>query len=88
MLPICNIRKIRTRTDCYWTLEKKKAEEKGTIELYDATFKFYSLMDCLTDTEQNRIYEKAEEYCNQKMSSHEIIRCIMEDSTFLEKVLS
>jgi len=68
--------------DCFWTIEKKKAEEKGQLKEFEATFKFYSLMDCLTDDEQSRIYEKA------GMSSHEIIQSIMQTPNFLEEVMS
>ena len=75
--------------DCYWEMERKKAEEKGdfAVEEFEATFKFYSFMDCLTDTEQNRIYEKAEAYCNHRMSSQEIIRNIMQTPDFLEVII-
>ena len=73
--------------DCHWTIERKKAEANGTLEEYEATFKFYSLMDCLTDVEQNRIYEKAEAYCKHRMSSHEIIQNIIQTPDFLEVIM-
>ena len=72
--------------DVYWTMEKKKAEEKGTMEQYYASFKLYSFMDVLTDNEQRRVFDKIEAYCNQRMSTHKIIRCIMEAPNFLEEV--
>ena len=72
--------------DVYWTMEKKKAEEKGTMEQYYASFKLYSFMDVLTDNEQRRVFDKIEAYCNQRMSTHKIIRCIMEAPNFLEDV--
>lgn len=74
--------------DVYWTMEKKKHEEKGTLEQYYATFKWYSFMDVLTDTEQRRVFECIEAYCNQRMSSHKIIQCIMEAPNFLEEVVA
>ena len=73
--------------DCFWTMERKKAEKNGTIKLYDATFKFYSLMDCLTDAEQSIVYDKAEAYCKQRMSSLNIIQKIVENPNFLEMIL-
>lgn len=72
--------------DVYWTIEKKKAEENGTMEQYYATFKWYSFMDVLSDDTQRRIFNKIEEYCNQRMSTHKIIQCIMEAPNFLEEV--
>ena len=96
ILPIekCSLQDVKqleelheTAFDVLWTLEKKKAEEKGTLEQYHATFKWYSFMDVLTDTEQKRVFEKIEAYCNQRMSSHKIIQCIMEAPNFLEEVM-
>ncbi len=96
ILPIekCSLQDVKnleelheTAFDIHWIIQKKKAEENGTIELFDATFKFYSLMDCLTDKEQDRVYEKAEEYSGYRMSSHEIIRCIMQTPNFLKEVM-
>lgn len=72
--------------DVHWTIEKKKAAENGTLELYYATFKWYSFMDVLTDDAQRRIFNKIEAYCNQRMSSHKIIQCLMEAPNFLEEV--
>lgn len=72
--------------DCFWIMERKKAEENGTMELYDATFKFYSIMDCLTDDEQSKLYDKAEAYCKQRMSSHKIIQAMIETPNFLEVI--
>lgn len=73
--------------DIYWTLEKKKAAENGTLEQYYAAFKFYSFMDVLTDDEQDTVYRKIRDYCNQSMSSHKIICCIMDAPNFLEEVV-
>lgn len=72
--------------DVYWTMEKKKAEENGNMEQYYASFKLYSFMDVLTDNEQRRVFDKIEAYCNQRMSTHKIIQCIMEAPNFLEEV--
>lgn len=72
--------------DVFWTIQKKKAEEKGTMEQYYASFKLYSFMDVLTDNEQRRVFDKIEAYCNQRMSTHKIIQCIMEAPNFLEEV--
>lgn len=72
--------------DVFWTIQKKKAEEKGTMEQYYASFKLYSFMDVLTDNEQIRVFDKIEAYCNQRMSTHKIIQCIMEVPNFLEEV--
>lgn len=72
--------------DVFWTIQKKKAEEKGTMEQYYASFKLYSFMDVLTDAEQRRVFDKIEAYCNQRMSTHKIIQCIMEAPNFLEEV--
>lgn len=72
--------------DVFWTIQKKKAEEKGTMEQYYASFKLYSFMDVLTDNEQRRVFDKIEAYCNQRMSTHKIIQCIMQAPNFLEEV--
>lgn len=72
--------------DIFWTIQKKKAEEKGTMEQYYASFKLYSFMDVLTDNEQRRVFDKIEAYCNQRMSTHKIIQCIMQAPNFLEEV--
>ena len=72
--------------DVFWTIQKKKAEEKGTMEQYYASFKLYSFMDVLTDAEQRRVFDKIEAYCNQRMSTHKIIQCIMQAPNFLEEV--
>ena len=74
--------------DVQWIIEKKKAEENGTLEQYYASFKWYSFMDVLTDTEQRRVFERIEAYCNQRMSSLKIIQCIMEAPNFLEEVIA
>ena len=96
VLPIdkCSIHDLKkleelheTAFDCFWTMERKKAQKNGTIKLYDATFKFYSLMDCLTDDEQSIVYDKAEAYCKQRMSSLNIIQKIVENPNFLEMIL-
>ena len=63
-----------TAFDVLWTIEKKKAEENGTLEQYYATFKFYSFIDVLTDAEQRRVFERIESYCNQ--SGNTSIRCV------------
>ena len=76
------------RFDCYWTLERKKAEKAGTLELYYATFKWYSYLDCINDDEQAHVWSKIESYCNQRMTSHKIIACIMEAPNFLEEVMA
>ena len=73
--------------DIYWNLEKKKAAENGTLEQYYAAFKFYSFMDVLSDEEQDKVYSKVKDYCNQSMSSHKIIGCIMDAPNFLEEVV-
>ncbi|MBR1748231.1 MAG: hypothetical protein IJ743_00380 [Bacilli bacterium] len=73
--------------DIFWTIEKKKAAEKGTLEHYYANFKFHSFMDVLTDEEQNLVYCKVRDYCNQSMSSHKIVQCIMDAPNFLEEVV-
>lgn len=73
--------------DIHWILEKKKAEETGNLEQYYAAFKFYSFMDVLTDDEQDTVYCKIRDYCNQSMSSHKIICCIMDAPNFLEEVV-
>ena len=73
--------------DVFWTLEKKKASEDGALEQYYATFKFYSFMDVLTDDEQDKVYCKIRDYCNQSMSTHKILKCIMDAPNFLEEVV-
>lgn len=73
--------------DITWTIEKKKAEETGTLKVYDAAFKFHSFMDCLTDDEQRIVYEKAEAFSKQRMSSHKIIGCMVDDPDFLGVIL-
>ena len=44
-------------------------------------------MDVLTDDEQRIVYEKAEAFCKQRMSSHKIINCMVDDPDFLGVVL-
>ncbi|WP_296796309.1 hypothetical protein [uncultured Methanobrevibacter sp.] len=73
--------------DVFWTIQKKKAAENGTLEQYYAAFKFYSFMDVLSDEEQDKVYSKVKDYCNQSMSSHKIIGCIMDAPNFLEEVV-
>jgi hypothetical protein len=73
--------------DVYWTIEKKKAEETGNLEKYYAEFKWYSFIDCLNDDEKNEVWNRIERYCRQRMTSHQIIQCIMEAPNFLEEVL-
>ena len=74
--------------DVCWTIEQKKAAEKGTLAQYNARFKFWSFMDVLTDEQQNQFYSKVSEYCNEFMDSHKIIQCIMENPQFLEEVMA
>ena len=76
------------RFDVYWAMEHKKAAAKGTLEKYYAEFKYYSLRDTLNDDEINELFTRIETYCNQRMTSHKIITCIMEAPNFLEEVMA
>lgn len=73
--------------EVFWAMEKKKAEEKGTMEVYDATFKFYSFLDCLTDIEQKRLFEKIEMLLGHRVSTHMITRKLMEQPNFIDEVI-
>ena len=73
--------------DCFWTMQHKKAIENDTLEQYYAEFKFYSLLDTLNDNELYEFYGRCDAYCNQQMSTHKIIACIMEYPNFLEEVM-
>ncbi|MBQ2653051.1 MAG: hypothetical protein IJF83_05805 [Methanobrevibacter sp.] len=72
--------------DVFWTIEKKKAEAKGTVKEFEAKFKFYSFMDCLTDEEQRRVYDKMESYIDSP-TSHKIIQRLIVEPNFLEVVI-
>lgn len=75
------------RFDCYWTLEEKKAKQKGETALFDATFRFYSFIDLLNDNEINELYNVCQTWNNGSiMTSHNIIEEIKKNSNFLEEV--
>ena len=76
------------RFRCYWTMEKKKAKENGTLEQYYATFKFYDFRNRMNDEQINELFVRAEAYCHQRMTTHKIIECIMQAPNFLEEVLA
>ena len=95
LLPIelCSLHDIRLLEelhersfDVYWTMEKKKAEENGTLEKFEASFKLYSLLDCLTDEEQNRFYDKMEAYIDVP-TSHKVIQKLIDEPNFLEVMI-
>lgn len=67
--------------DCFWTMQKKKATEKGELEKFQAEFKFWSFMDVLTDEEQDKFFVKV------KMSSLDIIQCMIKNPHFLNEVI-
>ena len=73
--------------DCFWTMEYKKAIENDTLEEYYAKFKFYSLRDTLNDKELAEFYGRCDAFCNQHMTTHKIIQCIMEYPNFLDEVM-
>ena len=74
------------RFECYWTMEKKKAEANGTLERYYAEYKFYNFRNSMNDEQINELFLRAEEYCHQRMTTHKIIQCIMQSPNFLEEV--
>lgn len=63
--------------DCLWTKEKKEAKD---LKRFNAEFKFWSLMDVLTDDERNSFFNKV------NMSSLEIIHQMMVNPNFLNEV--
>ena len=75
------------RFDCFWTIQRKKAESNGTLEQYYAEYKFYTLYNRMNDEQINELFIRAEAYCNQSMTTHKIIQCIMEAPNFLEEVM-
>lgn len=75
------------RFDVFWIMEHKKAKENGNLEKYYAEFKYYSLRDTLSDDEINELFLKIEAFCNQRMSTHKIIQCIMDAPNFLDEVI-
>lgn len=70
----------------YWTMEQKKAEESGTLEVYYATNKLYKFRNTVTDEEFRRFLIKADTYCNQRMNTHKCIQALMEYPNFIEEV--
>ena len=74
------------RFECYWTMEKKKAKQNGTMEKYYAEYKFYDFRNRMNDEQINELFIRAEKYCHQKMTTHKIIECIMKAPNFLEEV--
>ena len=75
------------RFECYWTMEKKKAESNGTLEKYYAEYKFYDFRNRMNDEQINELFIRAEEYCHQRMTTHKIIQCIIDAPNFLEEVM-
>ena len=75
------------RFNCYWTMEKKKAKQNGTLEKYYAEYKFYDFRNRMNDEQINELFVRAEEYCHQRMTTHKIIQCIIDAPNFLEEVM-
>ena len=76
------------RFDCFWTMEQKKAKQNRTIELFEATFQFYSYLDIHNDNEINQLYNVCQAWNDGSiMSSHQIIRQIMRNPNFLYEVM-
>ena len=75
------------RFECYWTMEKKKAKQNGTLERYYAEYKFYDFRNRMNDEQVNELFIRAEEYCHQRMTTHKIIQCIIDAPNFLEEVM-
>lgn len=75
------------RFNCYWAIQKKKAKKNGTLERYYAEYKFYDTRNRMNDEQINELFIRAEAYCNQRMTTHKIIQCIIEAPNFLEEVM-
>ena len=73
--------------NCFWTIEKKKAENMDKMEEYYATYKLYSFIESCTDEEFDEFMVKAKKYCNTHMTTHKIIRVLMEYPNFIEEVI-
>ncbi len=67
--------------DICWAIEKKKHEQKGTLHVYEASFKFYSFRDVLSDVEIDRFFKKL-----PGMNSNTIIQELIKNPRFLEEV--
>ena len=75
------------RFECFWTLQKKEAEEKNNLADFEARFKFYSYINFLTDNEINEFYLKCQEHKGRLMSSHDIILELRNNPQFIEEVM-
>ena len=90
----CSLHDIKSLEDLtskrftvHWLIEKMKAEKNGTLEKYYAEYKFYSIRNGMNDEQINELFNLVDAYCNQRMTSHKIIQCIMKYPNFLEEVM-
>ena len=72
---------------CFWTMEKKKAEAKDTLEYYHASFKWYSIRNAMNDDQLNELFQKLESRYHQRISTTKIIQALIEAPNFLDEVI-